>query len=51
MPELLDSYWPLVEPMFNLVNIDNSTSFARSIELVPRASLLLFAAHFCLSEV
>ncbi len=51
MSEPLDSYWQFVEPMFERVDIDDPASFADSSSKVPRASLLLYAAHFCLSEV
>jgi hypothetical protein len=51
MSQSLDSYWPLVEPMFDAVSIDDLASFERTKGNVPRSSLVLFAAHFCLSEV
>lgn len=51
VPQPLDSYWPLVEPMFDVVSIDDPASFERTKSSVPHSSLVLFAAHFCLSEV
>jgi len=47
----LDSYWPLVEPLFESVSIDDPASFERTKGRVPRSSLVLFAAHFYLSEL
>lgn len=51
MAEDLRSYWDLVEPMFQHVDTTDVAKYSKSIEVVPRAVLLLFAAHFCLSEV
>jgi Domain of unknown function (DUF4375) len=51
MLEPIDSYWELVEPVFTKIDIDSPASFFASIADVPRPVLLLYAAHFCLSEV
>ncbi len=52
MPELIASYWQLVEPIFSDINIyEGPEVFARCIADMPRPVLNLYAAHFCLSEV
>ncbi len=51
MAESIESYWDLVEPIFSTVDLDGSDKFRASIRLIPRPILLLYAAHFCLSEV
>jgi hypothetical protein len=44
-------YWELIEPLFESVQLEDSASFFRSIKDVNRPPLLMFAAHFCLSEL
>jgi Domain of unknown function (DUF4375) len=51
MSEPIRSYWELVEPIFNRIDISSPTEFFASTVDVPRPILLLYAAHFCLSEV
>lgn len=47
-----DEYSPKIQHLFDKVNIyDHLPSFLASIKDVPRPLLLLYAAHFCLSEV
>lgn len=47
----LDSYWPLVEPLFDLVSTDDPATFTETTRNVRHDTLLLFTCHFCLSEV
>ena len=52
MSETGQSYWSLVEAIYEKVDIYNgSQGFLASIALVPRPLGILYAAHFCLSEV
>lgn len=51
MAEELRSYWDLVEPMFQHVDTTDVAKYSKSAEVIPHPVLLLFAAHFCLSEV
>jgi hypothetical protein len=51
MPQQISSYWDLVEPLFNRIDIDDPEKYFVSITGVPRPVLLLYAAHFCLAEV
>ncbi len=51
MPGNCRRYWELVEPLFASVSVEDLGSYEISIQNVPRSHLLLFAAHFCLSEV
>src|SRR5580704_5342938 len=51
MSESIGSYWDLVEPIFSKVDLDEPAKFFHSISRIPRPVLLLYAAHFCLSEV
>jgi len=51
MAEDLRSYWDLVEPIFQHVDTTDGAKYSKSIEVIPRPVLLLFAAHFCLSEL
>jgi hypothetical protein len=44
-------YWELVEPLFDIVDIDSPEVFVASIQGLNPLVLNLFAAHFCLSEV
>jgi hypothetical protein len=45
------NYWTLVEPMFEKISIDNAAEFARTTALQPRPVVIVFAAHFSLSEI
>jgi hypothetical protein len=51
MPESISSYWDVVEPVFFAIDIDDPGKYSASIAGVPRPVLVLYAAHFCLSEV
>jgi len=44
-------YWSIVEPVWDAINIDSPEVFAQTFGSVPRASGLMFAAHFCHSEI
>src|SRR5215468_5622343 len=45
-------YWSIVEPVWNAINIgDGPEIFAQTFASVPRVSGLIFAAHFCQSEI
>jgi hypothetical protein len=45
-------YWHIVEPVWDAINIyDGPQVFAQTFRSASRASGLLFAAHFCQSEV
>jgi hypothetical protein len=44
-------YWEIVEPLFDIVNIDSTESFFASIKGIDPLVVDLFAAHFCLSEI
>jgi hypothetical protein len=48
----MESYWEVVEPLFETVDMGNGPgALASSIDSVPRFSVLLFAAHMALAEV
>jgi hypothetical protein len=44
-------YWELVEPLFDIVDIDSPEAFIASIQGLNPLVINLFAAHFCLSEI
>jgi len=45
-------YWSIVEPVWDAINIyDDPAVFAETFASAPRASGLLFASHFCQSEI
>lgn len=45
-------YWSIVEPVWDAINIyDSPEVFAQTFASAPRASGLMFAAHFCMSEI
>jgi hypothetical protein len=45
-------YWDVVEPIFESVSrFDSPEAFLASIAKVPRSVALVYAAHFCLSEI
>ena len=47
-----DQYWSLVEPVGDVIDIyQGPEEFARTFDKAPRVAGLLFAAHFCQSEV
>lgn len=46
------SYWDFIEPYWDVFDIYNDASgFELSIRGAPRAAVLVYAAHFCHSEV
>lgn len=52
MTEPIQSYWDVVEPVWDTINIyDGEAIFLTSIQPLPRPAVLLYAAHFCQSEV
>ena len=46
-----EKYWSVLEPIWDTINIDTAETFARTFGEVPRSLGLLYAAHFCQSEV
>ncbi len=44
-------YWSIVEPVWDVIDISRPDIFTQTFGSVPRASGLLFAAHFCQSEI
>jgi hypothetical protein len=52
MAEPIQSYWDLIEPVWDGINIyDGEASFLESIQPISSPFVLLYAAHFCQSEV
>ena len=54
MLEVMESgekYWSVLDPIWNLIDIGSPDEFARTFAGVPRNVGLLYAAHFCQSEV
>ncbi|HEX4487640.1 MAG TPA: DUF4375 domain-containing protein [Terriglobales bacterium] len=48
----MGSYWRTVEPFWAAINISESPEiFRETFDSVPRSAGLLFAAHFCRSEI
>jgi hypothetical protein len=45
------SYWDVVEPVFKLIDLRDQESFFSTTAVMPHSVVLLYAAHFCLSEV
>ncbi len=46
------SYWKLVEPVWDTISIyDGPETFLEQFNAAPKASRVLFAAHWCQSEV
>jgi hypothetical protein len=46
------SYWDIVEPYWDVINIyDGTEAFQQSYRSAPKASRLLFAVHFATSEI
>ena len=47
----MSGYWKVVEPFWDLINIDDGPEVFRSTyDSAPKISGLIFAAHFCQSE-
>jgi len=44
-------YWSIVEPVWDAISVDGPEVFAQTFGSVPRASGLMFGAHFCQSEI
>lgn len=52
MHDPIESYWQLVEPIFSEIDIyHDEAAFAVSTASISRGVLLLYATHFCLSEI
>ena len=52
MNKPIDSYWDMLEPHFEAINIyEDPGTFAASIADIPPHVVLLYAAHMCQSEV
>jgi hypothetical protein len=52
MTKSFESYWNLIDPIWDKINIyDGEAAFLASIQPFPRPTVLLYAAHFCQSEV
>ena len=52
MSGTVDSYWDFIEPYCDVFEIhDGPEGFDSSIRGAPRTAVLLYAAHFCQSEV
>jgi hypothetical protein len=52
MTEPVATYWQLVEPVYERINLyDGPEVYAASLEGIPRSVVLLHAAHMCQSEV
>jgi hypothetical protein len=48
----MSGYWKVVEPFWDLINIyDGPEEFRSTYDSAPKISGLMFAAHFCQSEV
>jgi hypothetical protein len=45
------NYWTVVEPVWNLIDISNEKVFLETYGAAPRTARLLYATHFCQSEV
>jgi len=46
-----EKYWSVLDPIWDNINIDSAESFSSTFETVPRDVAVLYAAHFCQSEV
>jgi hypothetical protein len=44
-------YWSFLDPIWGTVDIDSTEEFTRTFGLLPRNVGLLYAAHFCQSEI
>lgn len=48
----MGNYWSLVDPVLDIININETEEvFRQTFDSVPKLSGLLYAAHFCQSEV
>ena len=45
------NYWCVLDPIWDRIDIDTPDTFAKTFSAVPRSVGLLYAAHFCQSEV
>jgi hypothetical protein len=49
---MAEGYWKIIEPIWNEINIyDRTEVFLDTYSKAPREAALLYAAHFCHSEV
>jgi hypothetical protein len=46
-----EKYWSILYPVWDAINIDTPHIFAETFGAIPRRVGLLYAAHFCQSEV
>jgi hypothetical protein len=46
-----EKYWSTLDPIWDEINIDTPDMFARTFGAIPRSVGLLYAAHFCQSEI
>ena len=46
-----EKYWSVLDPIWDKINIDTPETFAQTFGEVSRSVGLLYAAHFCQSEV
>jgi hypothetical protein len=46
-----ETYWNAIEPIWDSIDIDSAELFQTTFERVPRELGLLYAAHFCQSEI
>jgi uncharacterized protein DUF4375 len=46
-----EKYWSILDPIWDAIDIDTPDVFAQTFGAVPRSVGLLYAAHFCQSEV
>ena len=51
MAEPVQSYWDVLDPVWDAMSIDSPEEFLASAAKVPRPVVLLYAAHFCYSEL
>jgi hypothetical protein len=49
---MAEDYWKIIEPIWNEINIyDGTEVFLDTYSKAPREAALLYAAHFCQSEI
>jgi hypothetical protein len=46
-----ETYWSTLDPIWDAIKIDTPDVFAQTFGAIPRSIGLLYAAHFCQSEV
>src|SRR5271165_4398088 len=46
-----EAYWNAIDPIWDDIDIDSAESFLQTFGTVPRELGLLYAAHFCQSEL